>query len=134
MLPSRLPSSWSRPVVFWSSVCTRARGWCGTWRAWEAPSWGTACPWTGSRPLRCTAPLSCWSYWPGSRSPRPACRVWTGSPSSRSSSTRSPPSHYNTPQPQQPDDPRRKNRYLQDVCRQKKTTIEITSNYLADDN
>ena len=37
---------------------------------------GRACPWTGSRPPQCTTPRSSPSPPAGSRSPRPACRVW----------------------------------------------------------
>lgn len=48
ILPCPHSFSWKHPEVFWSSVCTHVRDWCGTWRVSWAPSRKTAYPCTDS--------------------------------------------------------------------------------------
>lgn len=45
----QLPSSWRQPAEAWSYGCIHAPAWHQIWLFSEAESWGTACPWTGSR-------------------------------------------------------------------------------------
>lgn len=64
------------PEGLWSCWCTRAPAWCWTWPSWAGLSRGTACPWTGSRRLLCTAPQSWNTWWSDSHWPNPTCHAW----------------------------------------------------------